>query len=65
MRDSFLRQAFKLLDQHDQLQVVPVVCRLWYQLVPSTCSSLEVKVYKNCNRTPHPVHLCIASWTLR
>jgi hypothetical protein len=44
MRDSFLRQAFKLLDQHHQLKVVPLVCRLWYQLVPSTCSSLEVKM---------------------
>jgi hypothetical protein len=44
MRDSFLQQAFKLLDQHHQCGVVPLVCRLWQQLVPSTCSSLQVKV---------------------
>jgi hypothetical protein len=44
MRDSFLQQAFKLLDQHHQCGVVPLVCRLWYKLVPSTCSSLDVKV---------------------
>jgi hypothetical protein len=44
MRDSFLQQAFKLLDQHHQLQVVPLVCRLWQQLVPSTCTSLKIKV---------------------
>jgi hypothetical protein len=44
MRDSFAQQAFKLLDQHHRLRVVPLVCHLWRQLVPSTCSSLEVKV---------------------
>jgi Leucine-rich repeat (LRR) protein len=43
MRDSFLQQAFKLLDQRHRLKVVPLVCHLWYQLVLSTCTSLEVK----------------------
>jgi hypothetical protein len=44
MRDSFLQQAFKLLDQRDQTRVVPLVCRLWHQLAPSSCSSLELEV---------------------
>jgi hypothetical protein len=44
MRASFLHQVFKLLDQHHQFTVVPLVCHLWRRLVPSTCSSLEVKV---------------------
>jgi hypothetical protein len=44
MRDSFLQQAFQLLGQHERFKVVPLVCHLWRQLVPSTCSSLVVKV---------------------
>jgi hypothetical protein len=43
MRDSFLQQAFKLLDQRHRLLVVPLVCHLWYQLVPSTCTSLKLE----------------------
>jgi hypothetical protein len=56
MRDSFLQQAFKLLDQHHRLQVVPLVCHLWRELVPSTCSSLEVKVRNEVAAK------CLASW---
>jgi hypothetical protein len=59
MRDSFLQQAFKLLDQHHRYGVVPLVCRLWSQLVTSTCSCLDVKV------TDNPAAKGLASWLER
>jgi len=39
MRDSFLQQAFKELDERHKF---PLVCRLWQQLLHSSCSSLDV-----------------------
>jgi hypothetical protein len=59
MRDSFLQEAFKLLDQHHRLKVVPLVCHLWRQLVPSTCSSLDVEV------RDHVAAKGLASWLER
>ena len=44
MRDKFLTQAFKQLDQHDLCCVIPFVCHHWHSLAPERCSSLSVTI---------------------
>ena len=46
-RDTFLLQAFQQLDQQQQLQVLPLVCKDFHQLAPKATNSVCIVIRSN------------------
>ena len=49
MRDPFLQQAFRQLNQRHLYGIIPQVCRSWHHLSTTSSSSLEVEVFVGVN----------------
>ena len=58
-RDSFLFQAFRQLDQQQQLQVLPLVCKDFHQLAPKAANSISIVLRSN------EAASCFAFWILQ
>ena len=50
MRDPFLQQAFRQLDQRHLYGIVPMVCRSWHHLSTTSSSSLTVEISTELNK---------------